>query len=61
MEAQIINLIVALVTGIVKVAQATGEKVDLAAVMAKAAAAAGCDLQEYEKQLAAQKALFPQG
>ncbi|MFH1184528.1 MAG: hypothetical protein V1755_05755 [Chloroflexota bacterium] len=57
----IVQAVVALVQGAVLIAQQAGQKVDLSEIMATAAARAGATMQEYEKQLAAQKALFPQG
>ena len=61
MEATIITAIVAAVQGIISIAKAAGQDVDLNKVMATAAVRAGASMAEYNQQLETQKGLFPDG
>jgi len=61
MEATIITAIVAAVQGIISIAKAAGQDVDLNKVMATAAVRAGASMPEYNRQLETQKGLFPDG
>ena len=61
MEATVIAAIVAAVQGIISIAKAAGQDVDLNKVMATAAVRAGASMPEYNRQLETQKGLFPDG